>query len=76
LGTAFVTGGSGYVGINLVNELVRQNWSVTCLHRPNSDLRYLKRQPVELRAGDLLDAASLRAAMPANVDAVFHVAAE
>jgi len=76
LGKAFVTGGTGYVGINLVNELVRQDWSVTCLHRPSSDLTYLKRQPVELRTGDLLDANSLFEAMPANVDAVFHVAAD
>lgn len=74
--TAFVTGGTGFVGINLVNELTRQGWSVTCLHRPSSDLRHLGRLPVQRRVGDLHDPGSLRAALPADVDVVFHVAAD
>jgi dihydroflavonol-4-reductase len=74
--TAFVTGGTGFVGINLVSELIGQGWSVTCLHRPGSNLEYLRRFPVRLAVGDLNDAASLRNAMPPDVDAVFHVAAD
>jgi nucleoside-diphosphate-sugar epimerase len=74
--TAFVTGGTGFVGINLVNELIRQAWSVTCLHRPQSDLKYLGRLPVERRVGDLHDPDSLRAAIPDDVDVVFHVAGD
>jgi nucleoside-diphosphate-sugar epimerase len=74
--TAFVTGGTGFVGINLVNELVNQGWSVTCLHRSSSDLKYLGRLPVQRRVGDLHDPGSLRAAIPADVDVVFHVAGD
>ena len=74
--SAFVTGATGFVGTNLVNELVRDGWHVTCLHRAGSNLSYLRRQPVELRVGDILDAQALRAAIPADVDAVFHVAGD
>jgi nucleoside-diphosphate-sugar epimerase len=74
--TAFVTGGTGFVGINLVIELLRQGWSVTCLHRPDSNLQYLGPLPVERRVGDLHDAGSLLAAIPEDVSAVFHVAAD
>ena len=72
--SAFVTGATGFVGLNLVEELVRQGWQVTALHRVESDLAELGRFPVTLVPGDITDAASLRAAMPEDVDAVFHVA--
>ena len=74
--TAFVTGGTGFVGINLVSELTGQGWAVTCLHRQSSNLDRLRRFPVRLTVGDLNDEGSLRAAMPESVDAVFHVAAD
>lgn len=74
--TAFVTGGSGFVGVNLVSELTKQGWTVTCLHRAGSNLKYLSRFPVRLVLGDLTDAASLERSIPDNVDAVFHVAAD
>jgi nucleoside-diphosphate-sugar epimerase len=76
LKTAFVTGGTGFVGINLINELVEQGWAATCLHRPASDLKYLRRLPVSLVAGDLLDPRSLERAVPQDVDVIFHVAAD
>ena len=40
---AFVTGGTGFVGLNLVKELMIRGWDVTALHRPSSDLKLLKR---------------------------------
>jgi len=73
--TAFVTGATGFVGLNLVSELVEQGWEVTALHRPSSDLKYLRRFDVTLRAGTLEDEAALERAIPSGVDAVFHVAA-
>src|ERR1700687_6438102 len=72
--SAFVTGATGFVGLNLVEELVRQGWQVTALHRVESDLAELGRFPVTLMPGDITDAASLRAATPEDVDAVVHVA--
>ena len=74
--TAFVTGGTGFVGINLVKRLTAEGWSVTALHRASSNLEYLQRFPVRLAVGDLTDPASIERAVPEDVDTVFHVAAD
>lgn len=74
--TAFITGATGFIGLNLVAELTARNWQVTALHRPASDLRWLRQFPVSLAEGDLRDPASLVRAMPESVDVVFHVAAD
>ena len=74
--TAFVTGGTGFVGSNLVHHLQSQGWQVTALHRAQSDLGILKRFDVALACGDLVDAPSLVAAMPQDVEVVFHVASD
>jgi len=72
---AFVTGATGFVGSNLVRELHRQHWETVALARPTSSLDALRDIPVQIRHGDIADAASVRDAMPECVDAVFHVAA-
>ncbi len=74
--TAFVTGATGFLGLNLVQQLVEDGWHVTALHRASSNLAYLRRFPVTLAVGTVEDPASLQAAMPASVDAVFHVAGD
>lgn len=74
--TAFVTGGTGFLGLNLIQQLTEQGWRVTALHRPSSSLTYLKRFPVTLAAGEIEEAASLEQAMPEGLDAVFHVAGD
>jgi len=74
--TAFVTGATGFLGLNLIQLLAGQGWQVTALHRPSSDLTYLKRFPVKLAVGEIEDAASLDRAMPEGLDAVFHVAGD
>jgi nucleoside-diphosphate-sugar epimerase len=73
--SAFVTGATGFLGINLVEQLLADGWQVTALHRKTSDLNYLKRFDVALSEGAITDKDSLIMAMPENVDAVFHVAA-
>jgi nucleoside-diphosphate-sugar epimerase len=72
---AFVTGASGFVGINLVKELLAQDWQVSILVRQSSLLDDLADLPVTISYGDITDADSLAAAIPHGVDAVFHVAA-
>lgn len=72
--SAFVTGATGFVGRNLVEQLVEQGWGVTALHRPASAIRYLQGFGVLLAAGDLQDLPSLHTAIPKDVSAVFHVA--
>ena len=74
--SAFVTGGTGFLGLNLIEQLIAQDWHVTALHRPGSDIRLLSQFPVQRVEGDILDPDSLRRAMPQGVDAVFHVAAD
>jgi len=73
--SAFVTGGTGFVGLNLVEQLAAAGWRVTALHRASSDTRRLRGFPATLVEGDLTDANSLKRAVPRDVDAVFHVAA-
>jgi dihydroflavonol-4-reductase len=72
--TAFVTGGTGFVGLNLVKELMIRGWDVTALHRPSSDLRFLKRFRPKLVVGAITDSDSLLRALPQDTDTVFHVA--
>ena len=71
---AFVTGGTGFVGLNLVRELMVRGWDVTALHRQSSDLKLLKRFRPKLVVGELSDLNSLTAAIPPGTDTVFHVA--
>ena len=72
---AFVTGATGFVGMNLVHELVRQGWQVTALARPTSPMEDINELDLDIRTGDITDADSLTGAIPAGVDCVFHVAA-
>jgi dihydroflavonol-4-reductase len=74
LRTAFVTGGTGFVGLNLVKELMIRGWDVTALHRPSSDLKFLKRFRPKLAVGAITDPAQLMAAIPQGTDTIFHVA--
>ena len=74
--TAFVTGATGFVGLNLVERLCREGWRVVALHRAASDLGYLARFADVVRVvGDITDPTAVAAAMPEGVDVVFHVAA-
>jgi len=72
--TAFVTGGTGFLGMNLVEQLHEAGWSVTVAHRATSNLTGLQRFPVQFAVSDLLDLEAMTAAVPEGVDAVFHVA--
>jgi len=73
---AFLTGASGSVGLVLAKQLVAQGWRITAIHRPGSNLKYLQGAPIDWRVGDVTDPASLRAALPEGVDAVFHPAGD
>lgn len=69
-----VTGGTGFIGANVVRMLVQRGVEVRGLVRPRSDTRNLDNLDVELVAGDLRDRASLEAAID-GCDTVYHVAA-
>jgi dihydroflavonol-4-reductase len=71
---AFVTGGTGFIGANVVRALLEAGFEVRALVRPTSQLTNLQGLEVELVRGDVLDLASLRRGM-AGCQVVFHVAA-
>ena len=70
----FVTGASGFIGANLVHELVARKHRVKALLRPGSDVRGLGAVEFERVEGDLSDVAKLKEAMQ-GCDWCFHVAA-
>ncbi|WP_237067812.1 SDR family oxidoreductase [Microbulbifer guangxiensis] len=72
---AFVTGGTGFLGANLIEQLIAQGWRVTAMHRQGSDTRLAQSLGAHLVPGSLGDMGSLERAVPEQVDAVFHVAA-
>src|SRR5438093_1796117 len=70
----FVTGASGFIGANLVHDLVARGHHVKALVRPQSDLRGLKGANFERVQGDVADRVLLTGAMR-GCDWCFHVAA-
>ena len=69
----FVTGGTGFVGANLVRLLLQQGHEVRALVRHSSNLDNLKSLDIEIVTGDLND--DLSQSM-SGCQALFHVAAQ
>ncbi|OBI84688.1 NAD-dependent epimerase/dehydratase family protein [Mycobacterium sp. E740] len=72
LGRVLVTGGSGFVGANLVTELLERGHHVRSFDRAPSPLP--AHPALEVLEGDICDAETVEAAV-ADVDTVFHTAA-
>src|ERR1041385_3705943 len=70
----FVTGASGFIGANLIHELLCRGNTVKALLRPESDLRGLKGTEYERIEGDVSNRGMLATAMR-GCDWCFHVAA-
>ncbi len=70
---AFVTGATGFIGSNLVRELVNRHYSVSCLVRSETKAARLKDDKIELVHGDLFDPESIKEPIK-RADIVFHVA--
>lgn len=68
-----VTGATGFLGTNLVHELVRQGWDVRASGR--SDNQYLDGLNIEFAHGDITNKADVDRIV-AGCDIVFHVAAD
>jgi nucleoside-diphosphate-sugar epimerase len=71
---ALVTGATGLVGSHLVERLRADGWEVRALVRDPGRAGWLAAPGVQLAAGDVLDADSLRHAAE-RCDAIFHTAA-
>lgn len=73
---AFVTGATGFLGRNLVEQLVDRGWAVTVSYRSDASLEGLKPWDVNAVRCGLLDLGDLTKAIPEAADAVFHMAAD
>lgn len=71
---AFVTGGTGFIGSHLVDELLENSdySEIKCLIR--NDEKWLKGKPVTKVKGDLHSVTAIRNAL-SDVDVIFHIAA-
>lgn len=71
---ALVSGGTGFIGSHLVDELIDKGYNVRVLKRITSKDIFLKGKKVTYSFGDLVDPKSLEKAC-SGVDIIFHVAA-
>ncbi len=72
--TAFVTGGSGFIGGRLIDRLVRDGTAVRALARSDASAQLVTDRGAEPVAGDLSDRESLERAA-AGADVAYHLAA-
>ncbi len=71
----FVTGASGFIGANLVQELVARGHTVRALLRPGANLAGLAGAPFERVEGDITEKSDDLARRVEGCDWCFHVAA-
>jgi dihydroflavonol-4-reductase len=69
----FITGGNGFLGLNIVRALIEAGHEVTALTRANSNTTYLDQFSVQTVVGDLTDQQWLTKTLT-GMDAVIHTA--
>lgn len=72
---ALVTGSTGFLGANIVRELLKDNIEVRVLVRKNSNRSNLSGLDVEIVEGDLNDIKSLELSLT-KIDVLYHAAAD
>ena len=70
-----VTGGGGFIGSHLVQQLVNNNESVRVLELPGADTSHLPTEKIELVYADIRDRAAVDKATQA-CDCIYHLAAD
>ncbi len=73
---AFVTGATGFLGVNLVNQLLQNGWQVTAIHRKPIVHPLLINKPINWVQASLDDVSSLKLAMPKSACTIFHLASD
>ena len=69
---AFVTGGTGFIGSHLIDELLKRGYEVKCLVRKSSSTKWLEGKKVEYIYGDLFSHDVLEKAIE-DADYIYHV---
>ncbi|MDP4093593.1 MAG: NAD-dependent epimerase/dehydratase family protein [Bacillota bacterium] len=72
--TAFVTGSTGFLGLNLIEELLKRDWCVIAFKLKSDNSPFITKLDVKIAEGNLSDYDSLVRALPFEADAFFHVA--
>ena len=70
-----VTGANGFLGTNLVHELVREGWQVRASGRQPAPCRWIAGLPVDYVAADITDASRVQEIV-SGCEVVFHVAGD
>lgn len=70
-----VTGGAGFIGSHLVEELLADDQPVRVLERPGVSVNHLPQDQIELVYADIRDEVAVRKAM-LGCDYVYHLAAD
>lgn len=71
-----LTGAGGFLGGHVLRQLVDQGVAVVALCRDDATEARLRDLGADTARGDLADRASLAAALGANTDSIFHMAAD
>jgi len=70
-----VTGASGFLGTNLVHELVKADWKVRVIVRKGANINYIKSLPIDIFEGEITNQIDLDKACE-GCDIVFNVAGD
>src|SRR5689334_4567191 len=68
-----ITGATGFIGSHIAESLHAKGYSLRCLIRKTSDLKWIKHLPIEYVYGDLFESEALKSAVK-DVDYVYHLA--
>lgn len=68
-----VTGGTGFVGRNLIVELLKNAFTVRCLVRDPLRAAFLREAHCQLAQGDVRDRSSVLKAIDSSIDTVIHL---
>ncbi len=69
-----VTGGAGFIGSHLIEQLVARGDEVLCIERPGASTRWIERLPIQYSEAGIGDVSQLARHFE-GADVVFHLAA-